>query len=199
MMDFSDLTAADDRELLERMAEKDQKAFAVIYDRYWEELYQKAYRRLRDEAGAKDAVQNVFVSLWRRKSEVRIENLRAYLHGAVRFQVFRRVEKSTEFVAFSEPLEAMMISPFRADRNIIRDDLSRLLIAWIDTLPPKRRQVFIMHYQEQLSVKEIAARLGITRKTVYNQLHSSVSELQWKLSQYYTLAVVMMFYISYMF
>ncbi|HLT93064.1 MAG TPA: sigma-70 family RNA polymerase sigma factor [Membranihabitans sp.] len=170
--------------LVLRLSGDDRAAFHAIFEKYWAPLYSKAFQRLQDEASAKDVVQNVFTSLWHRRREVEISNLKSYLFSAVRYQVFKQVSQSNKHSAFFDPFEMMMVSPIRTDQDLIRDDLAQLLIAWIDTLPRKRRQIFVMHYQEQLSVSEIAVKLGITRKTVYNQLNNSIKELQWKLAKY---------------
>lgn len=184
---YSELT---DRQLVEKMRKGDEAAFTAIYERYWKEVFGHAYKRLQETSAAEDVIQNVFVSIWQRRDQADIRNLRSYLYGAVRYQVFRQVDQSGRYVHFFDPFEAMMISPVRSDHNIIRDDLSKILLAWIDTLPRKRREIFVLHYQDQLSVPEIAVRLGITRKTVYNQLNNSVKDLKWKLTQYYTLLMV---------
>src|SRR5690606_19449460 len=108
---------------------------------------------------------------------------------------YKQISISRKFQQFYEPFEAMMISPIRADQDLIRDDLAQLLLAWIDTLPRKRRQIFVLHYQKQLTVPEIASELGITHKTVYNQLSNCIKDLQWKLAKYYTLVFFAMLHI----
>ncbi len=182
-----------DARLLARLNKGEQAAFNEIYEQYWEQLYRKAYQRLQEESSAKDVVQNVFVSLWQRRKEVAIDNLRSYLYGAVRFQVYNQINLSNKHSHFFDPFEAMMVSPIQTDQELIRDDLAKLLLAWIDTLPRKRRQIFVLHYKQQLSVVEIANELGVTRKTVYNQLNNCVKELQWKLAKYYTLLLLIHF------
>jgi len=177
-------------QLVSRLRDGDRTAFNEIFEIYWEILYSHAFKRLQDEASAKDVVQNVLLSLWRRRKEVEIKNLHAYLTSALRFQVYRQIAISRQYQHFYEPFEAMMISPIQTDQNLIRDDLAHLLLSWIDTLPRKRRQIFVLHYQKQLSVPEIASELGITHKTVYNQLNNCVKELQWKLAKYYILLFV---------
>lgn len=196
---MDDLYLENDAQLLARMANGEQAAFQTIYERYWKLLYTKAYRRLQDESSTKDAVQNVFVSLWQRRKKVEIDNLRSYLYGAVRFQVFKQLDQSNKHSQFFEPFEDMMISPIRTDQELIRDDLAKLLLAWIDTLPRKRRQIFVLHYKQQLTVPEIAVKLGVTNKTVYNQLNNCVKELQWKLAKYYTLLLLTHFALYYEF
>lgn len=185
----SEIKANDDL-LVARLARNDRSAFQAIFEKYWAPLYGKAYQRLQDDASAKDAVQNVFTTLWHRRRDADIQHLRSYLYGAVRYQVFKQISQSHKHTAFFDPFEMMMVSPIRTDQNLIRDDLAQLLLAWIDTLPRKRRQIFVMHYQEQLTVSEIAAKLGITRKTVYNQLSTCINELQWKLAKYYIILMV---------
>lgn len=183
-------SALTDRQLVEKMKRGDEAAFTAIYERYWKEVFGHAYKRLQETSAAEDVVQNVFVSIWQRREQADIRNLRSYLYGAVRYQIFRQIDRSDRYVHFFDPFEAMIVSPVRSDHNMIRDDLSKILLAWIDTLPRKRREIFVLHYQDQLSVPEIAVRLGITRKTVYNQLNNSVKDLKWKLTQYYTLLMV---------
>lgn len=187
------LKAENDSQLVTRLKNGERLAFNEIFECYWDQLYRKAYQRLQDESSSKDAVQNVFISLWQRRKDVEIKNLRSYLYGAVRFQVYKQIDLSNKHTHFFEPFEAMMISPLQTDQELIRDDLAKLLLAWIDTLPRKRRQIFVLHYQEQLTVPEIANELGITRKTVYNQLNNCVKELQWKLAKYYTLLLLIHF------
>lgn len=169
--------------LLDKLKGGDSGAYTLLYNRYWDALYGKAFQRLQDESSSKDVVQNVFIDLWRRRENLEIKNLRSYLYGAVRFQVFKQIDRSNKHHGFFEPFEHMMISPIRTDGEIIRDDLAKLLTLWIEALPEKRRAIFVLHYSQQLSVSEIASHLNITQKTVYNQLNNSVKELKWKLTK----------------
>jgi len=189
-------TTLTDHQLVEKMKGGDRTAFTTIYHRYWKEVFGEAYKRLQDKSSAEDILQNVFASIWDRREKTDIKNLRSYLYGAIRNQVFRQIHKSDRYVHFYDPLESMMISPIRSDHNIIRDDLSDILMAWIDTLPHKRREIFILHYKNQLSVPEIAIRLGITHKTVYNQLNNCVKDLKWKLTRYYTLLILISYSVN---
>lgn len=173
-----------DAELVQKIKAGDTDAFTRVYNRYWDSLYKKAYKRLKDRSASKDAVQNVFIDLWKRRKTSNIANLKSYLYGAVRFQVFKQIDKTKKFESFFEPFEDMMVAPFWTDGNIIRNELEDLLSSWVAALPRKRRKIFMLHYQEQLSASEIASRLNLSRKTVYNQLGSSIKELKLKLAQF---------------
>ncbi|WP_236974141.1 RNA polymerase sigma factor [Membranihabitans maritimus] len=173
-----------DKELCANMQSGDPVSFSCIYERYWDALYRKAFQRLQEESSSKDVVQNVFIDLWKRRNKLKIQNLRSYLYGAVRFQVYKHIDKSKKCDFFFEPFDQMMVSPIQTDGDIIRDDLAKLLALWIEALPEKRREIFVLHYQKQLSVSEIASELDITQKTVYNQLNNSIKELQWRLARF---------------
>jgi RNA polymerase sigma-70 factor (ECF subfamily) len=45
--------------------------------------------------------------------------------------------------------------------------------SYADTLPDKRKEIFLLHIKNKLSTKEIAAMLGISQKTVQNQLRTA--------------------------
>src|SRR5207249_4815542 len=90
------LPTASDEQLLRLLSEGNSQAFSEIYERYWEKLFISAEKILQNRAAAQDAVQEVFISLWNRRSTLQIEALQNYLFQAVRFQVFKciRSEKT---------------------------------------------------------------------------------------------------------
>src|SRR5262245_54236340 len=70
--------------LLVGLAEGRDEAFAALYDRYGRSLFRVAWTLLHSRQDAEDAVQEVFLGLFRSRSVLgRIENFRAYLFGAL--------------------------------------------------------------------------------------------------------------------
>ena len=55
-----------DREMLAQIARGDQRAFGLLYDRLSSPLYSLAVRMLGDSSEAQDALQEVFLQIWRR-------------------------------------------------------------------------------------------------------------------------------------
>ena len=73
-----------DRTLLEALGE--QVRFRILYSRYWEALYKKAFHRFGNIADSEDAVQEIFISIWRNKSTIQIEEtLAPYLFTALKY------------------------------------------------------------------------------------------------------------------
>lgn len=166
-------TGDNDESLLLLIKEHNQEAFTKIYRKYWQSLYGSAYKRLPDEELCKDIVQSVFMDLWIRKDKVEIKNLPAYLHTAVRFQVYKQSVKDLRNSELVLELAEVLTSPFRADGTLIENEMMRLVDLWINALPEKRRNIFLMYYYEDLSTGEISRLLGISQKTVQNQLNTA--------------------------
>ena len=68
----------EDSLLLEQIRSGNKKAFDILFDKYWEDSLNKAYKRTKDLDSAKDIVQEIFTQIWI-KRETPIMNLPAYL------------------------------------------------------------------------------------------------------------------------
>lgn len=172
-----------DLELLLEIKQGNHAAFAELYDRYWEELYNNSYKRVKEDALCKDIVQDVFTDIWvRRDSLEKIQDLKAYLHTAVRFQVLKHFSKNKFTTHFSQAFENLIDPSLQTDSTINQKDQEALIDAWLETLPKKRRAIFILTHKEHLNTKEISEQLNVSRKTVQNQLGSAKESLRAKLA-----------------
>ena len=181
---LSDFESYQDCDLVHLLLQDDKDAFDELYRRYWPILYNAAFKRLKSNDLSKDITQEVFIDLWLRRGKVGIENIQAYLLTAVRFQVLKMISREKKNTSFIEPFENMAISSFSADGEVIDKELAALFDSWLNTLPEKRKAIFVMHYIEKLSTKEIAERLDISQKTVQNQLGNAVQGLRLSIDHY---------------
>ncbi|AOM76387.1 RNA polymerase sigma-70 factor [Pedobacter steynii] len=166
-----------DDELLKAIQNDDRSAFESLYYKYWQKLYLSAYHILKDIHAAEDIIQEIFAQLWLKRDQVSIDNLAAYLHTAVRFQVFKAIRDGKARIDLSSQAEEFF------DKNSIEDslhekELDKRLEESIATLPEKCKEIFILSRKEHLSVKEIAIRLNISPKTVENQITIALRKLR---------------------
>ena len=174
------LPSYNDQELLALMAQNDHKAFEELWNRYWELAFNVAYKRLKDKEQCQDIVQDLFIDIWKRKSTLAIDNFPAYLNSAIRYKSYRLLtRKKTEDLAF-EPFSTIIATAMRADDLLIEKELKILVDSWLDALPAKRKEIFLLYFKENLSTKEIAEKLNISQKTVQNQIGTSARELRKK-------------------
>ncbi|MEO6188800.1 MAG: sigma-70 family RNA polymerase sigma factor [Ginsengibacter sp.] len=170
-------TLYNDSSLLAQLSKGDHKAFEAIYFRYWRLLLDTADKRLRNTQQSEDIVQNVFMGLWKKRECLKVLNLEAYLFTAVRYEVLNFITRSKRTLYFHSLLEEIIMDTGTADAKILTDEMMELVLAYAQTLPPKRRCIFMEHLQNNASTKEIANLLQVTQKTVQNQLRTSLNGL----------------------
>nr|WP_294941087.1 sigma-70 family RNA polymerase sigma factor [uncultured Mucilaginibacter sp.] len=168
----------DDAFLLRQVGCSCERSFNALFSKYWEKAYSDAFKRLKDADLAKDVVQEVFMHIWEKRETSHILNLPAYLNVAVRNKVFKQVEKQTLHNPFFEELENIPSKHSNADENLLWKEFFDSYEVLVKSLPASRQTIFRLHYQEDLSTKAIAAELGISRKTVQNQLGKVMKKLK---------------------
>lgn len=167
-----------DKELLERLGFGDQSAFTALYRRYWQNMFNNAYKRLRSKDLSQDIVQNIFADLWERRSHVEIADLPAYLHTAVRFQVLKQLARDENQTAMMDVFENEIASNQKTDDALRENQIRELLSAWISALPEKRREIFLQHYFHGKTTEQIACELNVSQKTVQNQLNTAATVIK---------------------
>ena len=155
----------------------------MLYRRYWKTLYDVAFQRLKDNQQSEDIIQDVFVSLWSRRNDVIIENLPAYLHTAVRFKIFKYIERDLVNRSFYKPMEIILSGGMGADDGLMTKDMIRLIRLFAESLPEKRKEIFNLHLSGIRSTREIADQLHIKQKTVQNQLGRAFDGLRSLIAQ----------------
>lgn|SRR5690606_4861326 len=170
--------------LLEQIASGDKAAFGKLYEKYWSVAYLKAFKRLKNEAYAKDVVQEIFVNIWSRE-KTPIANFPAYLNISIRNQVLKLIAKERYTEGFLDYLPEVIPSYLCADTNIKRSEFYTSYERVVDTLPPKRRLIFKLRHHEDLTTKVIASRLGLSIKTVQNQLGKAAEQLKGSLLRFF--------------
>lgn len=170
-----------DKQLTDLLRDGDEIAFTVLYRRHWQGMYNASYKRLKNTALCQDIVQNIFTDVWERRNEIDIENLQAYLHTAVRFQVIKLTTRQPQNSDFFCALEMTLTSPGQADDALLEREVLELVQLWIAALPEKRREIFLLHYFHDRSTSDIARDLDISQKTVQNQLNTATTALRLQL------------------
>jgi len=178
--------------LLRKISEGNAQAFNTLYERYWEVVFTSAFKRLNNRDKAKDITQDIFANLWMKREALQIENLPAYLYTSVRNRVLNLFEKEKRYIPFEQLLSANLeFYGERADAVALRHEFLNAYKALVESLPLQRRKIFKYYYDEGLSTEEIARKLGLSRKTVQNQLGTAVTHLRANLSHLFFLMILL--------
>lgn len=172
-----------DQELVALLQNDDQAAFAMIYQRYYRLLYIHALKKLADEDEAKDIIQELFTTLWTKRATILQDtNFAAFLYTAVRNRVldyFTHQKVAEKYISSLQ--DFIDTDPVAADDRVNEKELLEFIQAEIQSLPPKMREIFLLSREQNLSHKEIAARLGISEQTVSKQVSNALKMLREKM------------------
>jgi RNA polymerase sigma factor (sigma-70 family) len=172
------LTVHDDELLLLQLRQYSKLAFNQLFEKYWESAYSDAYRRLKDADQAKDIVQDIFAHIWLHRATDRIQNLPAYLHTAIRNRVIKITSRQKATHPFFNPTENICGTAGNADQSLLWKEFHIAYEACLNNLPPQRQIIFRLRFHDDLPTKAIASLLGLSRKTVQNQLGLAVEKLR---------------------
>jgi RNA polymerase sigma-70 factor (family 1) len=180
MADYINLS---DHQLAALLGESDRRAFTEIYDRYKIPLYVHAFHRLKDREEAKDLVQHLFTTLWDSRESLSLtSHLSGYLYTATRNRVFKVIAHQQVSNTYLESIQASVMSGDCITDHVIREkEMSAIIEREIAALPAKMREVLELRQKSHLSNQEIADHLGISEKTVRNQIHNALKILRSKL------------------
>jgi len=174
-----------DQELICLLNKGNEIAYEEIYDRYWPILYQSAYNILRDRSACMDILQEIFVWLWEHKEDLHISNPKSYLISAVKYKVANFFRKNKVRNTLFTELETIDLNGLAFyDDSMEVKELKEIIAQFTMQLPDKARQIFHLSRAEQLTNKEIAKRLGISEKTVENQMTTNLKKLKLKMGRF---------------
>lgn len=171
-----------DADLLQLIKQGDSSAFKALYDRYWKELYLKACKRV-DGDTAKDMLQEVMITLWRRREEITADKggeIAAYLFTALKYRIITHyafTASEIKKISFFDCLN----NEISSDNTLEINELKELIESEVCKLPVRMQQIFRMSREDEVSIREIAGQLNLSEQTVKNQLSTALKRLREKL------------------
>src|SRR3954449_4033626 len=174
-----ELAHLSDEAVLALIARADEQALAELYRRFGRLAYGLAFRILRDDALAQDAVQEAFLGAWRAAGRFTAERakpstwLLTLVHRRAVDLVRREERRRTEpLPEEAEPasVEAADEAELAARRQTIRKALRQL--------PPEQREAIELAYYGGYTQSELAERLGQPLGTIKSRMFAGLSRLR---------------------
>lgn len=160
-----------DGELVEKIRAGDQHAFKELFRRRYAGLCRFAYRYIPSKDEVEDIVEAVFEKLWLSRERLDpSKSVEAYLFKAVKNQAYDMLKgRAKDLVPLGDDRvdDSLTSDPVK---ELINNDLAAALSCAIESLPRKCKIVFTLSRQENLTYSEIGEILGISEKTVENQM-----------------------------
>lgn len=194
------LTHTDDTELWIAFKKGDVQAFEQIYRNHFSMLLSYGKRICNDPELVEDAIQDVYVELWKRRENLKsLHTIKFYLFRVLRNRLYNLRQADLPLVAeddednpedkfqglYSPAIEASLI-----EEEVTFQQNARLKKA-LEELPSRQREAIMLAFYDEFSTEEIAGIMGINQQSVNNHLNRAYGLLRKLLTD--TLLLVVLF------
>ena len=154
------------------------------YEAHFESLRKFLYYKAGDLDLAEDLVQEVFIKLWEKRSEIRKETVKSLLYTMGNNLLMNhfnhlKVVRSHEGDSLREDRKEMNTPQFQMEESEFGERLNRVL----EKIPEGSREVFLMNRLDKIKYDEIAARLDISVKAVEKRMSKALSIIREELGR----------------
>jgi RNA polymerase sigma-70 factor (ECF subfamily) len=180
------VTEESDRALMARLRDSDALALQKLMHRYWKRLVAHAREILGDKDAAADAAQRTFIALWQRRARWGATGsvsgllFRIARNVALNERRARRTRDHSDLTRVGDRASSACTPLQSLEAKELRAALDRAL----RRLPARRKQVYMLSREGELSHQEISALMGISPQTVANQMSSALTDLRRHLGAY---------------
>jgi RNA polymerase sigma-70 factor (ECF subfamily) len=145
-----------------------------LYDRYSNDIFRYAYSVLGDSGDAYDAVQEVFLRAHRAMNSFRHDaHPKTWLMAIARnytVDVLRKKQKDRKYLTYQDVLEFSDVSTSLEAVMELKDAISQLKHDY--------REVLVLRYVDEFSIRETALLLGWSEKKIRNTAHRAMTKLR---------------------
>ena len=178
----------DEQELIRQMKSGDRASFDRIYEKYRTPIFRSAYLICGNRADAEDVLQDTFVTCWLCIGQLRKEESFRYWLFRNMTQAARKKAKEHSKQMPDEDIVSKMDNMATRRGADTADDYERteskiVMESALSALDQTSREVIVLYYYEEMSVKEVAKTLGIFEGTVKSRLYFARRKLKRSLQE----------------
>jgi RNA polymerase sigma-70 factor (ECF subfamily) len=176
----------DEPELIQQIRTGDELAFEKLFRLYYERLCRYANQLVKDGSLSEELVQEVFVTIWENREKLHVQTgIKPYLYRAVHNRCLNSMKHEQVRQNYSNSVLAdPAVGAYRNGEQLEAKELNSRIASALEKLPPECRKAFRLSRFEEFSYHEIAAYLGISVKTVENQIGKALKMMRSELADY---------------
>lgn len=173
-------TKANNKLLVTQLMVGNEKAFSTLFNTYCNDVYAYSLSMLKNQILAEEIVQEVFLNIWLHRDRLNPDlSFKSYVFTITRNLTFNLISK----VANSHKLKEEVFYVSQKSYNAVEDSIAEadydvIKQKAIEQLPPKRRIIFEMSRNEEMSYEEISKELNISVSTVKGQMSKALAEIR---------------------
>jgi len=179
-MDTKGTDSGDEQQLVIRLNNQDREAFETLYNNYSKKLYRYALKFVKSPAIAEDVVHDVFVKIWEQMAVLNPDaSIQAYLYKITHNSLLNLLKRgSVESRIVEEIIHHAELLVQNADETFQYKEALDQARQAIETLPPKRKQIYKLSRDLGMSHRQIALELNLADSTVNNQMVKAIKTIR---------------------
>jgi len=154
-----------------------EQLFQQVYKQYYTSLFYKALDWTLDEEIAKDLVEELFVDLWQRIDDIRMNEVAGWLHTSIRNRAINHLRHVQVERRYEEEYIAVTTEIMDDDEGVHEQQL-QAIESVINQQPPQRRFIFDQCCLQGKTYKEVSEIIGIEVSTVHKHVSKVYAELR---------------------
>ena len=181
--------SVDEQQLVFQLKNGNQASFQKLYAVYAPKLFAFSRKYLNSQEDAEEIVQEVFLRIWEKRGNIdENQSFSSYVIQAAKHRIFNGFRKKVNEQAYLDFLiyADNSYSNF-TELDVEYQEVKEKAESAIESMPPKRQEIFRLSRESGLKNKEIAEKLQISIKTVENQMGQALKYLRGELSEYHML------------
>lgn len=173
-----------------------QKAFKTLFDQYWEAMFIKANSILRDREVAQDIVQEIWIKLWNRREKLEIANFESYILRSVSYGCFKYLRDNKFTTSQLQIIDSLLVSSTDVENQHDLEATQKVIDMSLEELSPRCQEIFTLSRIEDVSNEEIALKLGISKRSVENQVSLALKVIRRHLASLQIISFLYFLFIS---
>jgi RNA polymerase sigma-70 factor (ECF subfamily) len=181
-----------EQDIVSAIKQGDERIFESIFRKYYQSLCNYANSILKEMDESEEIVQHLFLSIWEKRSDLEISiSLKSYLYRAVHNHCLNRIKHLKIREDYQQYATNFYDSSYESvSQTVIKNELEIKIEEAIRKLPEQCRLIFRMSRFDELKYHEIAEQLGLSPKTVENQIGKALKLLRVELAEYLPLIII---------
>lgn len=175
-----------DKLLFRKIKKGDEEAFEELFNKYYEPLLRFIWGYVKSEAISEEIVQDLFMKVWKKSTTLKIQSsVKSYLYSAARnmsLNYLKHQETEKEWENERQALHKDRSRVPKLSNNVHNKIILKKVEEAIQSLPDRRRQIFILSRHKDMTYKEIADFLEISENTVDTQIRRALATLRERFS-----------------
>ncbi len=167
--------------------------FEMLFKTHYKALLAYAFVILKDEDDAEEIVQQLFLKFWEKRELLSVQtSLKAYLYKCVYHDSLNYLKHQKVKTKYQDFTQHSMNNTYN-DRLEVTELQEQINLA-LNDLPEQCRTIFQMSRFEELKYREIAEALGLSIKTVENQMGKALRIMRIKLADFLVIILTCLMY-----